>query len=208
MHRWTQSPLHLAVIGSAFALLFLGCGNLEEPDDDSADDDAADDDTADDDDAADDDTEICTDENDPDIGTATEMSDELHTDNWFFVYLASMTTDHTGEGDYDWMMQQSPPVPAISLGNGATVVNLGPVMFHDVELAPLDGYVTAGTFDIDYQDGGTGEAGFDMTGNVYVIQTADNHFGKVEILSAKGGTIEWRAYLQDDAGSCNIRTAE
>ena len=202
MSTWIRFSIRLLFTLSFLALLVPGCGNMEEPDDDDADDDASDDDSGDD------DSEICQDEQDPDVGTATEMSDDLHADNWFFVYMDTMTTDHTGEGDYEWMMQTSPPIPTISLGDGASVVNLGPVGFHDVEVAPTEGYETAGTFDTDWQDGGTGEAGYEMTANIYVIRTAGNRFGKVEILSAQGGVIEWRAYLQEDTESCNIRTAE
>ncbi len=151
---------------------------------------------------------ICNDEAEPDVGTATEMSDDLHEDTWFFVYMEDMSTDHTGEGAYTWMMQKAPPTPAISLGDGVQVVNMGPVGFHLVETAPQEGWVTSGTFDTDYQSGGSGSSGFEMSENVYVLRTADGRFGKVEILSAVSGVVTWRAYLQEDLDSCNIRTAE
>lgn len=198
MNNLPLSALRLLLLVLPLALFGAGCGDMEEPGDD-------DDVVVDDDDAGD---EICTDEDTPDIGEAADMTDNIHDDGWFFVYLDSMTTDHEGTGSYDWMAQMSATCPTMSLGDGATVANLGPVGFHDLELAPTEDYVQDGTFDTDWQDGGSGHDGFDMSGNIYVIRTADDRFGKVEILSAREGVFTWRAYLQEDPGSCNIRTSQ
>jgi hypothetical protein len=193
LEQWTTLRLVLACLT---ILALGGCPAGADDDDDAVDDD--------------DSTDACSDEDEPDVGFDVEMDDELHADNQFFVDLDGLVTDHTGEIAWDWMMTRATPVPIITLAPDAEVANLGPAGFHDVELAPTDGYGTEGTFETDWQDGGSGPdpAGFAMAENIYVVHTGGDRFAKVEITHAQGGHIIWRAYVQDDPGSCNLRTEE
>lgn len=205
-----RRSLNTLLLSLALGLLAAGCGNKEdEPDTGTTDTGTTD--------TGDPSAAACTDEADPDIGTATEITDDIHSDGWFFVYMEDMHTDHDGSGDYTFMMQQSPPVPLIMLGPGVTGIDLGADLgFHDVEMAPDEGYQEDGTgtaslvIGTGWQDGGSGsqEGGFDMSEHVYVLRTAGDRFGKLELLQAENGEVTLRAYLQEDAGSCNLRTTE
>lgn len=178
------------------ALLPLSACSDNTGDDDSA---VDDDDTTDD--------AICHDEDDPDIGSAVQMSDSLHTAGGFWVDLGTMSSDYDADGDWQWAMQMSADGPVVTLGEGVEAVNMGAAGFHSVDVAPVEGYGDGGEeLRTGWQDGGVGETGFDMSEFVYVLKTDDGHFAKLEILSAAAGTIEWQGYFQADGGSCNLRT--
>ena len=140
---------------------------------------------------------------------AVDVTLLLHEDQ-VKLRLFSMQVLGAAETDFDLYMAHDGPGPNLKLGPGVTGVNLGAATdYHDVDTAPADGYAADDGTDfvigIGFMDGGSGETGFIMTENVYVLKLADGTYAKVEVLSAAGGVVHVLCYHQPD-GSTDIAT--
>ena len=145
-------------------------------------------------------------------GTATVVASDLQAaaGGQDRVNIREMT--HGDDlADYDFIVAKNPTMgPMIMLGPDVSALDLGNgTDYHAVDEAPVDGYQfdDGGTLVIgtSWRDGGTGQTGFDMTENVYVLKLADGSFGKIEVLVAIGGKIDVLCYHQAD-DSRNIAT--
>ena len=183
----------------ALGWMFWGCSSSGDDDTggDTADDDTTDDDT-------DDDTQE---------GTATIVECYIKPPNNCWVDMATMEPADTEVEGYDFKVGHcAPKNPCIFLHPDCGAINLGNEQdFHEVDEAPESGYqydsgddlVIGDTF---WTERLNGE--FEMSENIYVLKMADNTYGKIEVLSAKRGTVRILCYRQPEEGNRDISTTE
>ncbi len=128
---------------------------------------------------------------------------DLHASPQYFVTLEDMQTHSTAPDKFSFMMQKVPgPGPVVYLGVGMQGVNLGADLdFDNVTEAPASGYATdeadSPVIGRTYKSGGSGQTGFIMTNNVYVLKHPDGSYSKLSWVSAKKGVIVINAFHSD-----------
>lgn len=117
-------------------------------------------------------------------------------DGFFTVDCTDITNYQTLSGDGDIMCERFNIEVAVRLWldgiNGATIQDLGYMSDWDgADVAPGDGYAD------------TGHSIEALMGHVYAIKTADNHYGKIQILELNldAGTVTFKAAYQSQTGN-------
>jgi len=189
-----QQPLGLRWsrwISLSIAALWMGCGNIDESDEKEP---------------AESDTGLwdAGDTSSLSPGTCVELELNLHEGSGqALVTLETMSVTNEEVADYDFaMVNQMPEPPALFLGPSVTALNLGnDDSFEAVVEAPSDGYEADGDAPVigtEWRTGGNGTDGHVVSGNIYVLKTADGKYGKISVTSAKQGIATIDAYLQAD----------
>ncbi len=186
-------------------MLALGCSNVEPSDDTEGKHGETDDTESDIPDAGDDSSGAPS-------GVCVVLELNLHEGSGqALVDLSTMTVSNEDVSQYDFaMVNQMPDPPAIFLGPKVTAANLGnEATFEEVTDAPADGYAADGDIAVigmDWRTGGNGTDGHTVSGNVYAFKTADGHYAKISVTSAKQGLATIDAYFQAD-GSTDLECA-
>jgi hypothetical protein len=123
-----------------------------------------------------------------------------------FITLSDMQVHYEDITDYDLVFARvSGQGPTGYLGNGVTAVNAGnEIPFESFNEAPGEGYAADDTEPVigsSWNDGGSGQEGFDANGNVYVLKLADGTYAKIAVTGAKNGKATADAYHQPDGSS-------
>ena len=120
--------------------------------------------------------------------------------------LTEMVAKDDDGGVWDVMVSKSAAGPVILLGEETLGLDLGAEAgFDDVDEVPADGYLAdteeASVIGQSWMDGGVGETGFTMTGNLYALYRPELGYAKMTVLSAVAGTIEVLLYFQADGST-------
>ena len=117
--------------------------------------------------------------------------------------------------DFDFIMSKSGAGPVIFLNDTTSAFNLGNEQsFDEQDEAPEEGYEQDSGPDLvigaGYRSGGSGQAGFEMTYNVYALMLSHEEvttFAKIMVTQARGGQMKILCFHQPD-GSRDLSTQD